>query len=208
MHQQEAIQTDNFQTITSNGEGLYKEKGSKFIGYAFPANTVEEAMEYVNELKTKYHDARHYCFAYRINPTQPQVRASDDGEPSNSAGMPIYNQLLSADLWNVIVVVVRYFGGTKLGVSGLINAYKEGAAEALKDVKVETEYLTEEIEIEFPYPLMNDVMRLIKELEVSIVEEKMGINACYILGIRKSNHSLLLNRLEKIHGVKLIENIS
>ncbi|WP_417608837.1 IMPACT family protein [Owenweeksia hongkongensis] len=208
MHQQEAIHTDNFQTIYTTGEGLYKEKGSKFIGYAFPANTVEEAMEHVNALKVKYHDARHYCFAYRINPTQPQVRANDDGEPSNSAGMPIYNQLLSADLWNVIVVVVRYFGGTKLGVSGLINAYKEGAVESLKDVKIETEYLTEEVEIEFDYPLMNDVMRLIKELEVTIVEEKMSLKAGYVLGIRKSNHALLMKRLEQIHGVKIHENIS
>lgn len=207
MHQQEAIYTDNFKTIKGNGEGLYKEKGSKFIGYAFPASTVDEAMNHVNELKAKFHDARHFCFAYRINPVQPQVRANDDGEPSNSAGMPIYNQLLSADLWNVIVVVVRYFGGTKLGVSGLIGAYKEGAAEALKEVKIETEYLTEEVEIEFPYPLMNDVMRLIKELDVDIAEEKMSLNAGYILRIRKSNHALLMKRLQQIHGVKVHENI-
>lgn len=208
MHQQEAIQTDNFQTITTSGEGLYKEKGSKFIGYSFPASTVEEAMEHVNDLKTKYHDARHYCFAYRINPTQPQVRANDDGEPSNSAGMPIYNQILSADLWNVIVVVVRYFGGTKLGVSGLINAYKEGAAEALNNVDIKTEYLTEQVEIEFPYPLMNDVMRLIKDLEVDIVKEKMGMSAGYLLAIRKSNHPLLMKKLGLLHEVKIHQNIS
>ena len=205
MHQQEAISTDNFLTLKSSGEGLYKEKGSKFIAFAYHAETVEEAMQHVADLKVKYHDARHWCFAYRINPLKPEVRANDDGEPSNSAGIPIFNQLVSSDLWNTIIVVVRYFGGTKLGVSGLIHAYKESAASALANSSSKREYITEDIEIEFPYSEMNDVMRLIKEMELSIVDEKMGINAGYILGVRKGDFDKVLKKLEQLHKIIIRE---
>lgn len=208
MQQQEAIHTDNFLTLDKEGEGLYKEKGSKFIAYAYHAETVEEAMQYVADLKVKYHDARHWCFAYRITPLQPQVRANDDGEPSNSAGIPIFNQILSAELWNTIVIVVRYFGGTKLGVSGLIQAYKESAAIALENATTRREYIMENVEIEFPYTEMNDVMRLVKEMELTVVEEKMGLNASYILGVRKDDFDKVHKRLEQLHKIKIHENIS
>ena len=206
--QQEALQEDNFLTLSKGGEGLFKEKGSKFISFAFPATTVEEAMQHVAELKVKYHDARHWCFGYRITPLQPQIRANDDGEPSNSAGTPIYNQIVSADLWNVIVIVVRYFGGTKLGVSGLINAYKESAAMAVDSASIVRQYIMEQMEIEFPYTIMNDVLRLIKDMELTIVEEKMGVNAGYVLAVRRDNFDEMLKRIELMHQVKIIDNIS
>lgn len=207
MHQQEAISTDNYLTLKNPGEGLYKEKGSKFIAFAYPANSVEEAMEHVADLKTKFHDARHWCFGYRITPLQPQIRANDDGEPSNSAGTPIYNQIASADLWNTIVIVVRYFGGTKLGVSGLINAYKEAAAEALKNATTKRVFIMEQVEVEFPYSIMNDVMRLIKDMELQIVEEKMGINAGYVLATRKDHFDEMIKKLELMHLLKIKEDI-
>lgn len=208
MHLQEALKDDNFLTIKAAGEGMYKEKGSKFIGYAYPATSVEQALAYVNELKARHHDARHWCFAYRINPQKPEVRANDDGEPSNSAGMPIYNQIVSADLWNVVVVVIRYFGGTKLGVSGLIGAYKEGAALAIEDARIFREFRMEEIEIHFPYALMNEVMRLVKEMDVTIVEEKMGTTAGYLMAIRRDHFDKLLKKIEQMHEIKIQHNIS
>ncbi len=204
MHQEEAINEDHFFTIKKNGEGFYKEKGSKFLGYAYHVSSVDEVTEKLNELKAKYHDARHFCFAYRINPEKPEVRANDDGEPSNSAGAPIYNQILSHELWNCLVVVVRYFGGTKLGVSGLVGAYKEAASEALKNSKIVEEYLIEEILIKFPYSQMNDVMRIIKDMEVSIIKENMGLNGEYLLGVRKSDYQLLTEKLGAFHLIEIL----
>ncbi len=204
MHQEEAINEDHYFTINRNGEGLYKEKGSKFLGYAFHVNSVDEVSEKLDELKAKYHDARHFCFAYRINPEKPEVRANDDGEPSNSAGAPIYNQIISNELWNCLVVVVRYFGGTKLGVSGLIRAYKEAASEALKNSKIVEEYLMEEIRIKFPYSQLNDVMRIIKDMEISIIEESMGLDGEYLLGVRKSDYQLLTEKISAFHLVEIL----
>lgn len=201
MHQQQAINEDNFLTLSRSGSGLYKEKGSKFIAYAQHVESVEDALAFVNELKTKYHDARHFCFGYRIDPKSPQVRANDDGEPSNSAGAPIYNQLVSSELWNTIVVVIRYFGGTKLGVSGLITAYKEAARLAIENSKIKRVYICKEVEIEFPYPLMNDIMRLIKDMDLEIAEERMALKAGYLLRVREDNYFLLLNKLESMHEV-------
>ncbi len=202
MHQEEAIQEDHFFTLQKEGEGFYKEKGSKFLGYAYKVKSVEEVSERLDELKAKYHDARHFCFAYRINPEKPEVRANDDGEPSNSAGAPIYNQILSNELWNCLVVVVRYFGGTKLGVSGLIGAYKEAASEALNDSKIVEEYLVEELRVKFPYSQMNDVMRIIKDMNASIIEENMSLFGEYLMGVRKSDYQALI---EKFSGFHLIE---
>ncbi len=204
MHQEEAINEDHFFTIKKNGEGLYKEKGSKFLGYAYHVNSVNDVSEILEELKAKYHDARHFCFAYRINPEKPEVRANDDGEPSNSAGAPIYNQILSNELWNCLVVVVRYFGGTKLGVSGLIGAYKEAASVALANAKIVEEYLVEEIRIKFPYSQMNDVMRIIKDMKVSIIEENMGLNGEYLLGVRKSDYQSLREKLSGFHLIEIL----
>lgn len=199
MHQEEALHGDHFFTIKNGGENLYKEKGSKFFAFAYHVNSVEEAQDKVNELRIKYHDARHYCYAYRINPEKPEVRANDDGEPSNSAGTPIYNQLLSLDLWNTLVVVVRYFGGTKLGVSGLTNAYKTAAAGTLANSDIIESFLKEIIQITFPYSLTNEVMRLIKDEDAEILEEQMGLQGGYKLAIRKSHFQTFKEKLSYYH---------
>lgn len=204
MHQEQAIQTDHFNTLSSTGEGLYKEKGSKFIAFAYPVKQLVQVPEILNTLKTRYHDARHFCFAYRINPEKPEVRANDDGEPSNSAGAPIYNQLLSYELWNSFVVVVRYFGGTKLGVSGLIHAYKEAAGEAIRNADIVEEYLIEQITIRFPYSLMNEVMRIIKDTEVSILSENMQLDGEYLLGVRKIDYQPLIKKLRGFHLIEIL----
>ncbi len=203
MNQQEALKTDYFDTIVKNGEGIYKEKGSKFIGFSFAVSSVEEAEERLKELKSRYHDARHACYAYRLNPAQPEIRANDDGEPNNSAGMPIFNQLQSFDLWNSLVVVIRYFGGTKLGVSGLVQAYKEAARLALEDSKISTEYITRRIRIRFPYSLINEVMRLIKDNEVELVSDNMTDTAAYTLAVRENDYQSFVRKLNAYHLVEI-----
>ena len=204
MQQQEPLHNDHYFALSKAGEGLYKEKGSKFFGYAYPVKSSEEIQEYLDQLKTKYHDARHFCYAFRFNPEKPELRANDDGEPSNSAGVPIYNQILSKELWNTLVVVVRYFGGTELGVSGLVGAYKEAASLALEDSTIVEEYLTDEIQIEFPYSYMNDVMRLIRDLELNIVKENMGLKAGYTLEVRKGDTHLLMEKLKPLHLLDIL----
>lgn len=204
MHQEEAIHEDHFLTLVKDGEGLYKEKGSKFIAYAYHVNSVDEVNEKLNELKARYHDARHFCFGYRINPEKPEIRANDDGEPSNSAGAPIYNQILSHELWNCLVVVVRYFGGTKLGVSGLISAYKEAASEALQNAVAEREYIMEELRVKFPYSQLNDLMRIIKDMNLAIIKENMGLDGEYLLGVRKSDFQQLKEKLEGFHLIEIL----
>ncbi len=204
MQQQEPLHTDHYFALSKPGEGLYKEKGSKFIGYAFPVKSADEIQSHLDDLKTKYHDARHFCYAFRFNPVKPEIRANDDGEPSNSAGVPIYNQILAKELWNTLVVVVRYFGGTKLGVSGLVRAYKEAASMAIDDATIIEEFLTEVIQIEFPYQYMNDVMRLIRDLELNIVKENMGLKAGYTLEVRKGDYHLLKEKLKPLHLLDIL----
>jgi uncharacterized YigZ family protein len=195
----EALEQDHFNCIQVEGSSVFKDKGSKFLGFCYAVSDVEEAMNKLNQLRSDYHDARHFCYAYRISPEQPAIRYSDDGEPNNSAGIPIYNQLRAAELWNTLVVVVRYFGGTKLGVPGLINAYKEAAASAIADSKIGVEYLIETINIRFPYSEMNEVMRVVKDTGADLVEEYMGEDGGYLLGIRKSQFPELLERIRNKH---------
>ncbi len=201
---QEPIKSDFFTTISATGRGEFKDKGSKFIAYALHAASVDEAMEKLGELKKDFHDARHHCFAYRVEPENPQLRANDDGEPNNSAGMPILNQLQSAGVWNGIVVVIRYFGGTKLGVSGLIQAYKTAASLALDDAEKRKEYITRLIRIRFPYKLTNEIMRLIKDEELGIENEDMKADAGYTLSVRKSRMKTVLHRLDILHEVVIL----
>lgn len=200
---QEAIKEDHFKTLIGKSKGDYREKGSKFFGIAFHVDNVDDFKEELQNLKKEFHDARHWCFAYRINPEQPEIRANDDGEPSNSAGMPIYNQIQSFELWNVAIVVVRYFGGTKLGVSGLINAYKSSAQEALENGEIRTHYILKEIKIEFPYKLMNDISRLIKNENIQILGENMGILGGYTLGFPKNDANRIIQLIEVFHEVKI-----
>lgn len=203
MTTEEAISTDHFLSLSGEGHSLYKDRGSKFIGFAAPVASVEEAMDKIGEMKSRYHDARHHCFAYRVNPEKPEFRANDDGEPNNSAGMPIYNQLQSFELWNAVVVVVRYFGGTKLGVPGLINAYKEAAREAIEDAKVSEEFLMKTLQIRFPYSLMNEVMRLIKDEDAEMLEGQMAQDAGYRLAVRKNLYEPFLQKLRQFHKITI-----
>lgn len=159
---------DSFLTISSPSEGLYKEKGSKFIALAFPVESVDEVKDSLEGLRKEYYDARHHCYAYVLGHAGDEVRANDDGEPNHSAGDPILGQIKSKNLTNTLVVVIRYFGGTKLGVSGLITAYKTAAAEALDANQIIQKDITENITLRFPYDEMNEAMKLVKDLDLKI----------------------------------------
>lgn len=202
--QQEALKGDEYQALIKMGTDTYKEKGSKFIAYAFPAKSLADVEAHLDNLKKEYHDARHFCYAYRLNPEQPLIRANDDGEPSNSAGIPIFNQLQSFDVWNGLVVVVRYFGGTKLGVGGLVQAYKEAARLALENAIIKKSFLKYVFEIQYPYSITADVMRIIKDEKIEILEEQMGMLAGYKLAIKRGMKNAIFERLDTLYQLKKI----
>lgn len=189
---------DEYCTITTPGEGYYTEKRSKFISYACHIDSVDEAMEIVAKYKKKYFDARHVCYAYMSEPDGSVFRANDDGEPSSTAGKPILGQIQSHELTNVLCIVVRYYGGVNLGTGGLIVAYRTAAAEAIENAGKETRLVEETIEYDFPYPMMNQVMRVVKEMQPRIVSQTFD-NTCSIrLSIRKTEAEQLRNRLAKL----------
>lgn len=154
---------DTYKTLKTHSDGLYKDKGSKFIALAYPVSSEEEARERLVEAKSTYHDARHHCYAWVLGYQQENWRINDDGEPSGTAGKPIHGQILSAGLTNILIIVVRYFGGTKLGVRGLINAYKGAAKEAIDNNRIQKKTIRKYYRLSFGYPSMNDVMRILKE---------------------------------------------
>lgn len=162
---------DSYLSIARSSEGFYKEKGSKFLAFAYPVASEEAVREQLEELRKSYYDARHHCYAYRLGHEGENFRANDDGEPGHSAGDPILGQIKSRDLTNTLVVVIRYFGGTKLGVSGLINAYKTAAAEALEQNENVRYEITQMIRFSFPYEEMNRVMKLCKDLDLQIKDQ-------------------------------------
>jgi len=177
---------DTYKTIeVAIGDALFKEKGSKFIGYAFPVSSEDEVKIHIDELKKKHHSARHWCYAWQIGVEDIQYRANDDGEPNNSAGQPIYGQILSKEITNVLIVVVRYFGGTKLGVGGLISAYKTTAKLILDEAKIIEKTIDVHFQLNFEYVDMNKVMRIIKEHNIEIVRQKMELNCEFLISIRK-----------------------
>jgi uncharacterized YigZ family protein len=179
---------DTYKTIeTAKGDVLFKDKGSKFIGYVFPIISEEEVKPYIGGLKKKHHTARHWCYAWRLGFDEIRYRANDDGEPNNSAGQPIYGQILSKELTNILVVVVRYFGGTKLGVGGLINAYKTGAKLILDEATIVEKTIDIHFQIIFEYQHMNKVMRIIKENNLDILQQKMELNCDFLISVRKMN---------------------
>ncbi|WP_114781446.1 IMPACT family protein [Botryobacter ruber] len=192
---------DTYRTIAAPSEGLYKEKGSKFIALAFPVTSEEEIKEIYADLKKKYYDARHHCYAYTLGADKSRYRANDDGEPNHSAGDPILGQIRSADLSNVLVVVVRYFGGTKLGVSGLITAYKTATAEALANATVVEKHETALLEVYFEYPQMNDVMSLVKEYGLDVREQQFELDCRLTLEVRRMLQEEVTARLGDITGV-------
>lgn len=195
----------SYKSIVAPCEGLYKEKGSKFHAYAFPVVNEEEIKQHLNELRKKHFDARHHCYAFRLGPDGSHYRANDDQEPSGTAGKPIHGQLLSFGLTNILLVVVRYFGGTKLGASGLINAYKSAAEDALKQCVVVEHDVMKAIALEFPYEHYNDVMRLVRETHSKIINQQLEEPSRIQLEIPLKNVQTLHDRCDRIHQIKFIE---
>lgn len=182
---------------------LFKEKGSKFYGYAFPVTTEDEIKEHLETLKKQHHTARHWCYAWQLGKTYDHYRANDDGEPSNSAGMPIYGQLQSFDVTNILVVVVRYFGGTKLGVGGLIQAYKTAAQMALEVSKVVERTIDESFILKFEYPEMNTVMRIIKDENIEIVNQIMELTCEMEISVRKKEAARVYELFENTYKISI-----
>ena len=194
---------DAYMTISSPSEGLYKEKGSKFLAFAFPVSTKEQVKPIVDDLRKKHHDARHVCFAYIINPQSPETRANDDGEPSGTAGRPMLGALQSKGVMNVLMVVVRYFGGTKLGTSGLINAYKTASLDALENGEIIERNLEATLSIRFSYFVMNDVMKVMKEENPTVLSQTFDNECAMQLQVRLNDFEKLKSRLENIEGVSV-----
>ena len=190
--------TDEFKTIATTSEGFYSEKRSKFLAFAHHVETAEEVKEIIAQYRKKYYDARHVCYAYMLGPEREEFRANDDGEPSSTAGKPILGQINSNELTDILVVVVRYYGGVNLGTSGLIIAYREATADAITHAEVVTRQVEELVTYSFAYPLMNDVMRIVKDMNPRIVSQTYD-NTCQIcLSIRKSEAEQLKSRLAKL----------
>ncbi len=198
--------TDTYKTIaTASPEALFKEKNSKFFGYAFPVTSEEEVKTHIENLKKQHFSARHWCYAYQIGTSKIQYRANDDGEPNNSAGIPIYGQIQSFEVTNVLVVVVRYFGGVKLGVGGLISAYRTGAQMALSEAEIIEKTIDVHFSIHFDYKNMNKVMRIIKEKNLNIVSQKME-EACQIeISTRKKNAEAIFDIFSNLFEVEIKE---
>ncbi|GHT80798.1 hypothetical protein FACS189467_3750 [Bacteroidia bacterium] len=178
------VATDIYYTIEASAQGIFKDKGSKFIAFAYPVSDVQQAEQHIAQLRKEYHDARHVCYAYRIDKQGITHRSFDDGEPSGTAGKPIFGQLLSADLTNVLVAVVRYFGGTLLGTSGLINAYKTAAKEALNDAKKVEKFWTSTMKIAFDAADTNKVMHIVKTENLQIVSQNFEQDYQIVLNVR------------------------
>ena len=192
---------DSYKIVATKGEGLYKEKGSKFIAEAFPVHSESEVKERVAEIRKKYFDAKHHCYAFMIGPDKACYRSSDDGEPSGTAGKPILNQILSKDVTNVCVVVTRYFGGQLLGVPGLINAYKTSAREALDNCTIVEKTIDEVYSLKFDYPLLNEVMRILKDENLEQQNPKFEMD-CYLeISVRQSDSDRIVKKLKRIFGV-------
>ena len=195
---------DSYKTIIqASKEGLFKDRGSKFYGYAFPVTNEEEIKEKIELLKKQHYNARHCCYAWQLGENYDHYRANDDGEPSNSAGMPIYGQLQSFNVTNILVVVVRYFGGTKLGVGGLIKAYKNGAKLALENSIIIHKTIDEVFLIKFEYPEMNTIMRIIKDENISIINQKMELDCQFIISIRKKEAIRIFKIFENTYKVSI-----
>jgi uncharacterized YigZ family protein len=195
---------DTYKTILKPSKKvLFKEKGSKFFGYAFPVFSDENVKEHIEKLKKQHHSARHFCYAWQLGKSYEHYRANDDGEPSNSAGMPIYGQLLSFEITNVLVVVVRYFGGTKLGVGGLIQAYKTTAQMALENCKIVERTIDETFLLKFEYPEMNTVMRIIKDEDLNLINQKMELDCEFEIAVRRKEAKRIFELFENTHKIEI-----
>jgi uncharacterized YigZ family protein len=194
---------DTYYQISEPSDGLFKDKGSKFLAHAYPVKNEEEIKGWLEFLRKKYFDARHHCYAWILNPDKSAYRINDDGEPSGSAGRPIYGQILRADLTNVLVVVIRYFGGTKLGIPGLINAYKTATKEALS-VAEKTELFVKDVyRVDFQYADMNLVMKLLKDENLDNFDHDFGVD-CYLkFSVRKTESNRIFDLFRSIHTIRI-----
>ena len=189
---------DTYKTIAKPAEGSYSEKRSKFLAYAFPVQNEQEVKQRLAEIQKKHWDARHHCYAYILGPNKDAYRLNDNGEPSGTAGRPIYGQLLSKDLTNTLVIVVRYFGGIKLGVSGLQNAYKVAAREALDAAVIEEHTVQEQYRVTFEYVKMNDIMQILKDPEVQVLDRQSYMQCIYTISVRQRDADRITGALRKV----------
>lgn len=199
-------QEDTYRTITALSEGIYTEKRSKFIAIALPVRTLEEVKQHLETYQKKYYDARHVCYAYMLGHERLNYRANDNGEPSGTAGKPILGQINSNELTDILIIVVRYFGGIKLGTSGLIVAYKAAAAEAISNATIIEKTVDDDVTVVFEYPFMNDIMRIVKEDEPEILEQSYDMDCLMKLRIRRSMMPKLRARLEKVETARILDN--
>ena len=191
---------DTYRSIKKNSSGIFRDRGSKFLAFAYPVYSVEEIKSILGNLRKKYHDARHHCYAYRLGAEKTEYRTNDDGEPSSSAGKPIFGQIQANDLSNILIVVVRYFGGTLLGVGGLINAYRSAAASALQSASIVEGVESDIIVIRFPYALTNDIMKIIDQEKMKIREQEFTDNCKLEVLVRKSRTIQVLEQIKKLPG--------
>lgn len=196
--------SDTYKTISAPSEAIFRDRGSKFIGYAYPIRNEEETKKLLNKIKAEHPKARHHCWALRLTADRSVFRLNDDGEPSGTAGRPILNTLLSADVTNVFIVVVRYFGGTLLGVPGLINAYKSAAAEALQNAEIIEKTVNDVYRIQFVYLQMNDVMRIVKDENLQVLSQQFDNNCLIEFEVRQAQTNQVIGKLEKVESI-LIE---
>lgn len=196
---------DSFKTIASIAEGTYSEKRSKFLAFAIPVETVDEVKAYVAEYQKRYYDARHACYAYMLGAERTDFRANDNGEPSGTAGKPILGQINSYELTNILIIVVRYFGGIKLGTSGLIVAYRQAAIEALENAQIIEKTVDDDITFTFEFPMMNAVMKVVKDMNPQIISQGYDTDCTMTLRIRRGLMPQLRERLMKVESLRFIE---
>ena len=197
---------DTYQTIKAHSEeALFKDRNSKFFGYAFPVKNEAEIEQRLEEIKSKHHKARHWCYAWQLGKLETRYRANDDGEPSNSAGMPIYGQIQSFDVTNILIIVVRYFGGVKLGVGGLINAYRTAAQLALESAPIVRRTVDETFIVKFDYPEMNKVMQIIKQNNLNVIDQKLELDCQIFISVRKKEAEKIYELFDQIYKVEISE---
>ena len=200
------MEADLYKTIAKPAQGeLFKDKNSKFYGYAFPVTSEVEVKIHLENLRKEHYAARHWCYAYQIGTENIKYRANDDGEPNNSAGMPIYGQIQSFEVTNVLVVVIRYYGGIKLGVGGLINAYRTGAQLVLEEAKIIEKTINKQFQLKFEYKNMSKVMRILKENHIEIANQTLEHNCLLEISVRKSNSSYINDVFSNFFGIEILE---
>ena len=196
---------DEYRTVAQEATGIYKEKGSRFLAFAYNVTTADEAKAIIRDKQKEFHDARHHCYAWRLGSGEGETKVGDDGEPSGTAGRPILGQILSAELTNVVVVVVRYFGGIKLGTGGLIVAYKAATADCLQNAKIVTRTFDAALAISFPYLAMNGVMKTLKDSSAKIISQKFDTDCEIDITIRMAERDSLIVKLVDVEGVTVSE---